>query len=255
MADTLDLATFSAAYANRFVLALVRILAALSLNPFLGASRVPMPARIGLAIFVTFILFPPGAPAAQVTVGITEVIGEVLIGLAAGFAITLIFFAAQFAAGLIGVNAGFSQAAIVDPFFDGGSGVLERFFSAFTMVVFVKINGHHLFLVGLQELFTLVDVGAARLPTGGATAVTALLAGVFSAGVKMALPVLAALLLTDIALAILAKVAPQFNLLAVGMPLKLIVGLAALLVALPVIVPRMTALFRMVPAGMSGLAG
>lgn len=255
MAETLEIASFTASYTSRFLLALVRVLAALSLNPFLGAGRIPGMARVGLAIFVTVVLFPPGGPGPAVEVGPSAVIGEALVGLAAGFAVTLIFFAAQMAAGLIGVNAGFSSAAIIDPFFDGGSGVIERFFSAFAMLVFIQINGHHLFLVGLRDLFDLIEVGSAQVPTGGPERVTALLAGVFVAGVKMALPVLAALLLADLALAILSKVAPQFNLLAVGIPVKLIVGLGALLVALPIILPRLIAVFRLVPGGMAGLAG
>ena len=159
----------------------------------------------------------------------------------AGFAITLIFFAAQLAATLIGLNAGFGFAATVDPFFDGGTGVIERFFSAFTMLVFVQFNGHHLFLAGLRDLFTLMPVGRVTLQLTQIDRLTDLFAGVFVAGVKMALPVLAALLLADLAMGILARVAPQFNLLAVGMPAKLLVGMAAMLVALPIILPRLTA--------------
>jgi flagellar biosynthetic protein FliR len=237
------------------LLATVRVASALVLNPFLGASRIPAQAKVGLALFVTVILFPPGGPGESVNAGITEIIGEVLIGLAAGFAVTLIFFAAQLAAGLIGINAGFGFASTLDPFFDGGTGVIERFFSAFTMLVFVQINGHHLFLSGLRDLFVVVPLGQGALVPLGMQRVTDLFVVVFAAGVKMALPVLAALLLADLAMAILARVAPQFNLLAVGLPVKLLVGLAGLFVALPVILPRMTALFRMLPQGMAGLAG
>src|SRR5262245_60254035 len=98
--ESLDLAQFSANYANRFLLALVRVLSALVLNPFLGASRVPAQGRIGLALFVTIVLFPPGGADEIVAAGVPEIIGEVLVGLASGFAVTLIFFAAQLAAGL-----------------------------------------------------------------------------------------------------------------------------------------------------------
>lgn len=255
MTEALDLANFSAGYANRFLLALVRVMSALSLNPFLGASRVPAQAKVGLGVFITIALFPPGGPDEAVSAGISEIVGEVLVGLAAGFAVTLIFSAAQLAASLIGVNAGFGFASTIDPFFDGGAGVIERFFSAFTMLVFVQINGHHLFLAGLRDLFDIVPLGQATLVPVGMERVTNLFAAVFIAGVKMALPVLAALLLADLAMAILAKVAPQFNLLAVGMPVKLIVGLAGLIVALPVILPRMVAVFRTMPAGMAGLVG
>jgi flagellar biosynthesis protein FliR len=255
MIEALDMGQFSAAYANRFLLAAIRVISALSLNPFLGASRVPAQGRVGLALFVTAVLFPPGGADDTVVAGISEIIGEVLVGLAAGFAVTLIFFAAQLASGLIGVNSGFGFASTIDPFFDAGTGVIERFFSAFTMLVFVQINGHHLFLAGLRDLFEVVPLGQGTLMPMGIQRVTDLFVAVFAAGIKMALPVLAALLLADLALAILARVAPQFNLLAVGLPVKLLVGIAGLLVALPVILPRMTAVFRMLPTGMAGLVG
>lgn len=245
----------SSAYASRYVLALVRVLAAFSLNPLLGGGRVPMPARVGLGFFVTLVLFPPGGPIGpEVRVGPIEVAAEVLVGLLAGFAVTLVFATAQITASLIGVNSGFSLASVIDPSFDGGIGVLERFFSAFALLVFVQINGHHLFLIGLRELFEVVDVGAVTLIPETPDRLAALSAGMFVAAVKMALPVLAALLLADLALAILARVAPQFNLLAIGLPAKMAIGLAALAVALPILAPKLAALFRALPSQMIGLA-
>jgi flagellar biosynthetic protein FliR len=72
---------------------------------------------------------------------------------------------------------------------------------------------------------------------------------------KLALPIMAALLLADLALGLLARVAPQFNLFALEMPAKMLLGLTALALALPVIVPRLAALFRTVPTVMTTIAG
>jgi hypothetical protein len=72
---------------------------------------------------------------------------------------------------------------------------------------------------------------------------------------RMALPALAALLLADLGLALLTRVAPQFNLFALGLPVKVLIGLGALAVALPAVLMRLTALFRALPGGMLGLAG
>jgi flagellar biosynthetic protein FliR len=252
--EALPLAAFSGAYLSRFVLAAVRVLAAVSLNPLLGSTRVPVMGRIGLGLFITLALFPPGPAAAPVTVGPAELIGEFLLGLLAGFTVALVFAAVQFAAGLIGANAGFGIGEIV-PGADLGSGALERFFSALALVVFVQIDGHHLFLAGLHDLFVVVPVGAVPLVPGNPERLAVLSAAVFTAGVKMALPVLAALLIADLGLAILARVAPQLNLFALGLPVKMLVALAVLGVALPVVLPRLAALFRALPQSMFGLAG
>jgi flagellar biosynthetic protein FliR len=251
-----ELASFSSAYVTRYVLALVRVLGALSLNPLLGSGRVPLQARIGLGLFTTLALFPPGSPVTtEVELGPLEIAGELLLGLLAGFVVALIFAAVQVAANIISINAGFGFATSLDPTYDLGSSGLERFFSAFALLIFVQINGHHLFLAGLHQLFVTVDVGAVTLAPGGADRLAELSAGLFLSAVKMALPVLAALMLTDLGMAILARVAPQFNLFALGMPVKVAVGLAALGISLPIVIPRMVALFRGMPEGMLALVG
>lgn len=254
-----DLVAFTAAYLTFYVLAAVRVLGAIAFNPLLGSARVPLPARVGIGLFATLVLFPVGGPfQAPAEVGPLEVAAELLVGLLAGFAVTLIFAAIQFMAGLIGINSGFSFAQTVNPMFDGqsgGGGVLETFISAFALLVFVQINGHHLFLVGLRQLFEIVPVGeVTRLP-GSLDRLLEVSSGLFSAGLKLALPVLAALLLADIAVGLLARVAPQFNLLTLQMPAKMLLAVAALALMLPVIVPRLAALFRTAPSVMTTLAG
>jgi flagellar biosynthetic protein FliR len=202
------------------------------------------------------VLFPVGGPyQPPADVGPLEVAAELLVGLMAGFAITLIFGAIQFMAGLIGVNSGFSFAQTINPMFEGGGGVIETFISAFALLVFVQVNGHHLFLIGLRELFDIVPVGeVTRLP-GSLDTLMTLSNGLFSAGLKLALPVIAALMLADIGLGLLSRVAPQFNLFALEMPAKMMLGLAALALALPVIVPRLAALFRTIPNMMATMVG
>ena len=257
-APAYDLAALTASYVTFYLLAAVRVLGAISFNPLLGAARVPVPARLGIGLFATLVLFPVGGPyEAPANVGPFEVAAELLVGLMAGFAVTLIFGSVQFMAGLIGVNSGFSFAQTLNPMFEGGGagGVVESFIMAFALLVFVQINGHHLFLVGLLQLFEVVPVGeVTRLP-GSLDALIALSSSLFLAGLKLALPVLAALMLADLALGLLARVAPQFNLFALEMPAKMLLGLAALALALPVIVPRLAGLYRTIPTVMTTLAG
>jgi len=255
--DSLQLASFSGAYFSRLLLAAVRVLAAISVNPLLGSARVPLLGRIGLGLFVTVVLFPPGGPGSNEPVGVgpSEIAGELLVGLLAGFAVTLIFGTVQFAASLIGVQGGFGFGTTIDPHADLGQRTLEQFFTTFAMVIFLQINGHHLFLAGLYELFGIVPLGGATLAGGTVEQLTAMTAGLFSAAVKMALPVIAALLLADLGLAVLARVAPQLNLFAVGLPAKILIGLGALVVALPIMLPRLEALIRALPQGMLNLAG
>ncbi len=253
-AETLPLVGFTGAYASRYMLAFVRVMAALSLNPLLGSARVPTLGRIGLGLFITLVLFPPSPDAPPVNLGPTEIAGELIIGALAGFTVALVFAAVQFAASLIGINAGFTIGQTFDPHNDLGVGTLEQFFSAFALLVFVQMNGHHIFLAGLHELFDVVPVSTVPLVPGTVERLAEVSGALFVAALKISFPVLAALLLADLGLALLARVAPQLNLFALGLPAKMGIGLAALVVALPIMLPRMTALFRAVPDSMLLLA-
>ena len=155
---------------------------------------------------------------------------------------------------MIGINAGFNIGQTLDPHNDLGTGVLEQFFSAFTLLVFVQINGHHLFLAGLHELFQVVPVSTVPLVPGTTEKLAEVSGALFVAALKISFPVLAALLLADLGLAVLARVAPQLNLFALGLPAKIVIALAALTVALPVMLPRITAMFQAVPDTMLFLA-
>jgi flagellar biosynthetic protein FliR len=254
-----ELAALTANYVTFYVLAAMRVLGAIAFNPLLGSARVPMPGRLGIGLFATLVLFPVGGPyEVPANVGPLEVAAELMVGLLAGFAITLIFGSIQFMAGLIGVNSGFSFAQTLNPMYDGGGGAgggVETFIMAFALLVFIQINGHHLFLIGLKELFEVVPAGEVTRIPGSLDTLIALSSGLFSAGLKLALPVMAALLLADLALGLLARVAPQFNLFALEMPAKMMLGLTALALALPVIVPRLAAIFRTLPTAMTTMAG
>lgn len=250
-----ELGAFTATYVTFYILAAIRVLGAIAFNPLLGSARVPMQARVGVGLFSTFVIFPAGGPyQAPAEIGVLEIAGEMMIGLLAGFGITLIFGAVQFFAGLIGVNSGFSFAQTVNPLFEGGSGVIETFISAFALLVFVEINGHHLFLIGVRELFDVIPVGEVTKVPGSLEAMLTISSGLFSAGLKLALPIMAALLLADLGLGLLSRVAPQFNLFALEMPAKMMLGLLALALSLPVIVPRLAALFRTIPSVMTTMA-
>jgi flagellar biosynthetic protein FliR len=257
VAPTHEMAALTASYVTFYVLAAARVLGAITFNPLLGSARVPMPGRLGIGLFATLVLFPIGGPfEAPADVGPLEVAAELMVGLLAGFGITLIFGSIQFMASLIGINSGFSFAQTINPMFEhGGGGVIETFITAFALLVFVQINGHHLFLIGLKQLFEVIPVGEVTHIPGSLDSIITLSASLFSAGLKLALPVLAALLLADLALGLLARVAPQFNLFALEMPVKMLLGLTALALALPVIVPRLAALFRTVPTVMTTIAG
>lgn len=238
-----------------FVLVATRLLAALATSPVVSARTVPAPARLGLGAFTALAMVPIiGQGAAAVDVSWTSLVSEILVGTLAGFAATLIYSAIQFGAGLIDVQAGFALATVYDSTFGEAGALIERFYGALAGLLFLETNGHHLLLNALRQLFVLVPLGTFSVAMLQPELLATLLAGMFRIALELVLPIVAALLLTDTALAILARVAPQFNIFVVGTPAKIGIAIAALLVTLPLLLPRLDALFNSVAAAMLGFA-
>jgi flagellar biosynthesis protein FliR len=231
-----------------FVLVATRVLAVLATSPVMSIKTVPAPARIGLGLLVALILVPVVGKDAQVDVSWTAIASEAMVGALAGFAATLVYTAIQLGAGLLDVQAGFSMGSIYDATFGSQGAVLERFYNALAALLFLQTDAHHLLLTALTQLFVVVPLGGFTLDKIRPDLLATIVTGTFGVALELVFPVMAALLLTDIALAILARVAPQFGLFSIGAQLKLALALGALIVTIPLLLPRVHALFEAVAA-------
>ncbi len=226
-----------------FVYPFFRILALASSAPLFSHESVPRLVRIGLAILVTALVAPALPPVSPVSVfswaGATLVVQQVVLGIAVGLAMQIVFAAVQIAGDMIGLTMGLSFAGFVDPQNNAESPAVGTFLSLVLMLLFLSINGHLMLISALADTFRAFPVGGTGF--GGFDARALAMAGseLFALGLKLALPVVAALLLANIALGVLTRTAPQLNLFAVGFPVTLIVGLLMLLVALPFVFPTL----------------
>jgi flagellar biosynthetic protein FliR len=145
---------------------------------------------------------------------------------------------------LIGLQMGLSFAVFYDPQNAGQSSTLAEFLGLLATLIFLAMDGHLMVLSVLVESFRLLPVGAAPLAASGLRDIVAWAAIVFSAGVLLALPLIAALLVTNIALGVITRAAPQLNLFAVGFPVTIVMGFGALLLTLPQAAPVLGNLFQ-----------
>ncbi len=241
------------AWIAALIFPLARILALAATAPVFGNAGVPRRLRLlaGLAIGFAVIpaLGPPPAIAPASGVGALVLAQQIAIGLAMGFAMRIVFAAVDVAGELIGLQMGLSFAVFFDPQSAGESTTLGEFLTLLATLIFLALNGHLMLLAGLSASFELLPIGTAVSPPGfgllvrwGAT--------IFSAGVLLSLPLIAALLITNIALGVLTRAAPQLNLFAVGFPVTMTVGFAVLLLSLPL---AASALERMFGAGLQAV--
>jgi flagellar biosynthesis protein FliR len=226
---------------------LTRILALIASAPVTGNRQFPASAKIGLAILLT-VLVAPALPAITASPdsahGMLLLVRELLIGVGMGLAMRVVFAAVSMAGDIVGLQMGLGFAQIYDPQFNGQVPVIGQFLGLLATLAFLAINGHLLLISALVDSFRHVPPDTtASLATGAMTLV--LWGGtIIHAAVHLSLPLIAALLITNSALAVLTRASPQLNIFAVGFPVTLGVGFIALLLVLPYLVPGLERLFE-----------
>lgn len=228
----------------------LRALALFSALPVLGTRTVPMRVRVALAAFIAFAAQPslPVQPlvALDSPLAVTLVVQQVLIGVALGFAVRVVFSAIEFAGEVIGLQMGLNFAAFFDPLSAGTVTATSRFFGTLVAWLFIVMNGHLLIIGALIQSFTTFPVGPEPFAFLRATQPQTWGAEIFRTGLWIALPLVAMLMLVNLVLGIISRVAPQINVFAVGFPITLGVGLLGMLVTLPALqAPFTMALARM----------
>src|SRR5690606_4570787 len=131
---------------------------------------------------------------------------------------------------------GFGMVNVIDPQTGMQIPMMAQFKFAVAMLVLFVVNGHHALLLALSQSFSVLPVGFAHMSGAVARVGIDAFGQMFVLALRIALPVVAALFVTDVALGIVARTVPQINVFFVGIPLKIGVGLVILVVVLPVYV-------------------
>jgi len=158
---------------------------------------------------------------------------ELLVGLAFAFAIGVLFHALTTAGALLDTLIGFSFGGLVDPVTGVQSSVLAQLYGLVGVMIFIAINGDAWVIQGLARTYELVPLLDAPALGSLVEGVQTAFAGLFTAAVQVAAPVLLALVVTDAAFGVVSRVVPQLNVFAVGFPAKVTVGLILIGASLP----------------------
>ncbi|AJX15972.1 flagellar biosynthetic protein FliR [Burkholderia ubonensis] len=237
------------AWLTAFLWPFVRMLALVAVAPVTGHASVPGRVKIGVAAFMALVVAPTLGAMPAVTVfsaqGIWIVVTQFLIGVAMGFTMQIVFAAAQAAGDAIGLSMGLGFATFFDPHASGATPVMGRFLNAVAILAFLAFDGHLQVLAALAASFQALPVSAELLHAPGWRTLAAFGATVFQMGLLLALPVVAALLIANLALGILNRAAPQVGIFQVGFPVTMLVGLLLVQLMVPNMVPFFGHLFDM----------
>jgi len=227
----------------------LRVVGLVAVAPGLSLQQAPAQVRVALALALAVVIAPiasadrpvPDEPLRFMALCLVELV----VGLAMGFVAAVVLEALRLGGEVLDLQMGLRAGQLFDPASGAHSGILSTAYYMIALVLFVSVNGHHWLLRGLAASFTIVPVGSASL--GGALAELAGDLGtcVLTMGLRIAAPVMAALLLADLALGLVARAVPQINVFLVGIPAKIAVGLVIAAVGAPLLLANLGSIARL----------
>ncbi len=228
--------SFSMAQIMSFAVVLFRVAGIMVFAPFFNATSFPPQIKVIVPLVVALTLAPM-VPQGELPVelgfsqGVLAMLGEVLVGMVLGLTASFIFGALQLAGQIVGFQLGYSLVNVIDPQSMVETSVISILNNLVGIMLFLLINGHHWFFQAVSESLTYLPVGGIHLRGPLVQEVMKLSGQVFTSGLRIAGPVVAVTAMADVVVGMIGRAAPQINILIVGMPIKTLVGLAALSVA------------------------
>ncbi len=248
----MDLFSFDPQVLLTFLFALMRVSLVLFVMPFFGGQTLPAPAKAALTLMLTLALWPklplaghlmPAHPFALAVM----MAGELMLGLVLGLVIRFLFAAIQTGGQLIGFQMGFAMVNVVDPDSGVSEAVTAHFLYMVSLLTFLSLDGHLFLIEGLLKTFSLIPPGDILISPRLASRVLSLSAQIFVLAIQIGAPVIAAILLVDLALALVSRASPQMNVLIIGFPIKISVGFLFLGIIFEIIVLHMEGFISRMP--------
>lgn len=221
-----------------FLLVMVRTTGLFVIAPIFGRQNVPAYLKVAFSFFVAAITFGSVGPALadrspDLFTYALMVAKELVAGIALGYVSYLIITAIYMAGQMMDMQIGFGMVNVIDPMSNIQIPITSNLFFITCMIVFLQTGGHHILIVALHDSFRLIPLGGAAFTDDLLGDLIRLFGGSFALGFRIAAPMIAVIFIVNVVLGVITKTMPQLNVFVVGMPLKIIVGLAILVFVIP----------------------
>jgi len=243
-----------------FVLVLIRLTAFLVASPLFSLRNIPNTVKIGLGLGLSIILFPQvSGQGFSVPDGLISLIGivicETVTGLTAGMAGSFVFGALRVAGQYLDLHIGFAAAQLFDPMSSEQNTLIANFFHMLGVVLLFSLDSHHILIMGLSKSFQVLPLGSLIVTKNVVMKLVQVFLIMVTYALRIALPVISVLFLFDMALGFISKAIPQFNVLMVGFPLKIYVGVLAAALVVPVLGTVIADIFHIMEKEVSMIFG
>ena len=233
---------------SAFLWPLFRILGFFIAEPVFSARSIPRQAKIIMGIALTVMIAPLLPPMPVVPVisgtGLLIIVHQLLIGLAMGYVMRLMLTAVEMAGFFASSQMGLGFAMFFDPQHSGQVPTLSRLLSLLTLLLLLAMNGHHLMLSTLINSFKVFPISTEGLPAISFRLLAEWGHEVFALGLLLSMPVMAALLIANVAMGVMTRAAPQFNVFTFGFPLTITIGFVVLYFSMPYFIEAVKMLYE-----------
>ena len=231
-----------------FVWPFARIMALLATDPLYTSRSLPKRAKAGFALLLTLLVAPllPAIPSVPIVSaqGASILIQQILIGSAMGFVMRIVITSIELAGLVMANQMGLGFAMVFDPIHSAQVPTLSRLLSLFVFLLFLFFDGHLIVISTLLDSFSTMPIGQ-TVPVLTWRQLAEWGAHLFSWAAWLALPVIAALTVTNIAIGVMSRASPQFSIFSFGFPLTIGIGFVVLYLTIPMMVPLIEQFYRL----------
>jgi len=226
------LEVFSQSYIVGFILLFFRFAAMFATTPIFSHKNIPVTIKASMAFFFT-IVFYPSLPELEIAINIPSIViailSEMLFGLVVGLILQISYNVITFAGGIISFMMGFSMASAIDPQSGVSMPIISQFLSLMGLMVLLSVNMHHWVLLFISDSLQHIPLGGFIMQENLFTYILYATGKMFLVGFMIAFPIIALTWLSDVIFGMLMKTMPQFNLLVIGFPIKIMVAFVVLI--------------------------
>lgn len=217
-----------------FMLVMFRLMGLFIFAPIFGSPVVPVRVRVFLALLLAFCIYPLVPPQVPIQLNVFTmafaIAMEIFIGLVIGYGASLPLVGMQIGGIMIGHQLGLGLARVFNPDSNEETEVLSQLMYFMALAVFLLLNGHHVLVASVARTFSTVPLGG-YTPDGHVLDVmVGLLTSMLELAVRVSAPLLCLIFLETVALGFIARTVPQINILSIGFPLRILMGLFLLAV-------------------------
>lgn len=230
-----------------FIWPFTRILGVLLADPIFASRFVPRRFKAGFALALTILVAPLLPPLPTVPLvsaeGVVILMQQLLIGITIGFVMRIVISAVEFAGFVMATQMGLGFAMFFDPGQSAQVPTISRVFTILTTLLFLAFDGHHILITALVDSFRTLPIGVS-MPVVSLRLFAEWGANLFKWGLWLSLPVVGSLLVANLAIGVMTRAAPQFNVFSFGFPLTLGIGFVAIYLVLPMMEPAIVKIYQ-----------